>query len=70
MPELKISGHMMYTYKKPKGWFPHFLGGWTRLCCAIKVYDCYACADRDKPDGAEVVGVWKEWREEKHKIYD
>jgi hypothetical protein len=52
-----------YTYKKQKGWFPSIVWGWTRLDCSVKVFDSFACALREKPDNAVVVGICVSFKE-------
>jgi len=39
MTDWRYPDHLVYSYYKTKGgWYPHYLGGWTRGPSCIKIY--------------------------------
>lgn len=55
-------GMHLYTYNKRGNWYPHVLGGWTRLCGAINVWMEEEDAIKECPSDCKVVAVYLDFK--------
>jgi len=58
--DIKLPRHIVYTYKRRGGWYPHWLGGWSRLGEYngwLVVYETKEDVENEGPDDCEIVQV-------------